>query len=427
MPIALYLLLRSSAEDLQHRSLRENADLIIRYLTVTPDGRFGLSLPPKLEALFSESYGRYAYSVVDSQGRALFSSLKGRTSLFSPDDEASFPIYVERRRGEVGASIPVTAGGRQVWVQISQDMEHRDVLIDDIVREFFARVGWITIPILLFLLIIDVTIFRRALRPLLNASELAGKIGPERTDVRLPLETIPSEIKQLVGTINQALDRLDQGFRVQRDFTADAAHELRTPLSILQARVDTLPDRAIAKELSRDIDRMKRVVSQLLDIAELDAFTVKPAETADLKAVCVEVVEFFAPIAIAEGKYILLEAPDELVLINGDEDVLFRALRNLVENAIRYTPVGMAVTIDLQKDGSLLLSDQGPGIAASDRDHIFQRFWRKDRSGSAGSGLGLAIVKRIMDAHHARISVGNLTPNGCIFKLQFELVPAAPS
>ena len=164
-------------------------------------------------------------------------------------------------------------------------------------------------PILVFLLAIDVTIFRRALRPLLDASELAGKIGPDRTDLRLPLATIPSEIKPLVGTINQALDRLEQGYRVQRDFTADAAHELRTPLSILQARVDTIADKEMANALSRDIARMKRLVSQLLEIAELEAFTVKPPEAADLKAVCLGVIEFIAPIAIAEGKQILLDAP----------------------------------------------------------------------------------------------------------------------
>ncbi len=424
MPAALYFLLRATAENLQHRSLRENADLITRYLTVKPDGALELSLPAKLEALFSEAYGRYAYSIVDASGNALFSSLQDHSALFNQDARAPFPTYLERQRGDVlilGASIPYKIGDQSVWVQISQDMEHRDVLIDDIVRQFFTKVGWITIPILLFLLVIDVTIFRRALRPLLSASELARKIGPERTDVRLPLETIPTEIRPLVGTINQALDRLEQGFRVQKDFAADAAHELRTPLSILQARVDTIPDKEIARALSRDIARMKRVVSQLLDIAELEAFTVKPGEAADLKSVCVEVVEFIAPIAILEDKHILLEAPENPVPVRGNAEVLFRALRNIVENAIRHTPAGTCVTIGLQNDGTVSVSDEGPGISPSEREHIFQRFWRKDRSGSVGSGLGLPIVKRIMDAHHAHISVSNSLPNGCVFKLKFQL------
>ena len=281
------------------------------------------------------------------------------------------------------------------------------MLIDDIVREFFGRVGWITIPILLSLLVIDVSIFRKALSPLLKASDMAEEIGPERTDVRLPLEEMPSEIRPLVDTINQALERLERGFLVQRDFTADAAHELRTPLSILQARIDTIPDKAIAKELSRDIARMKRIVSQLLDMAELEAFSVGPGDSADLKAVCVDVAEFVAPLAVAEGKQILLEAPETPVPVNGNAEVLFRAVRNIAENAIRHTPKGGTVTIAVRPEGAVSVADEGPGIPLSEREQIFQRFWRKDRRGSSGTGLGLSIVRRIMDAHRGEINISN--------------------
>jgi signal transduction histidine kinase len=426
MPAALYFLLAAAAEDLQHRSLRDNADLITRHLTQKPGGALELSLPADLEALFSEAYGRYAFSVVDASGAVLFSSLKSRGALIANDERAPAPVYLEGKRGDLlllEASVPVDAGGKRVWVQISQDMAHRDVLIDDIVREFFARVGWITIPILLFLLVIDVTIFRRALKPLLNASELAAKIGPDSTDLRLPLESIPSEIKPLVKTINQALDRLEHGFKVQKEFTADAAHELRTPLSILQARVDAIADKETAKALSRDIARMKRVVSQLLDSAELENFQVGPGEVADLKAVCIEVAEFLAPMAISEQKQVLLEAPDEAVKVRGNAEVLFRALRNLVENAIRHTPAGTFVKIELDAHGTVSVADQGPGIPASERGQIFQRFWRKDRRGAPGAGLGLPIVKRIMEAHNGAISLSGNEPNGCVFRLELQAEP----
>ncbi|MGB8737434.1 MAG: histidine kinase dimerization/phospho-acceptor domain-containing protein, partial [Rhodomicrobium sp.] len=332
MPLALYLLLRSTAQDLQHRAFRENTELITRYLSQEPDGSIGLHLPPELATLFSAAYGRYVYSVVDASGRVLYSSLHGSKPVFNTAERGSYPEYLETKHQDAllsGASIPVKVGDRTVWVQVAQDLQHRDVLIDDIVAEFFGRVGWITIPILLSLLVIDVSIFRRALSPLLKASEMAEKIGPDRTDVRLPLEAMPQEITPLVHTINQALDRLERGFHVQRDFTADAAHELRTPLSILQARIDTIPDKKIAKELSRDIARMKRIVSQLLDIAELEAFAVGPQEAVDLGAVCVEVAEFVAPLAVSERKQILLEAPEAPVPINGNPEVLFRAVRNL--------------------------------------------------------------------------------------------------
>ena len=422
MPVALYFLLRSEAEDLQHRSLRENAELIARYLAVEPDGRVALNLPANLEALFSETYGRYAYSIVDASGQALFSSLKSRGSASRPESLASEPVYNEQKSGDVPlleASVPFKIGDHAVWVQVQQDAEHRDVLIDDIVREFFGRVGWITFPILLILLVIDLTIFRRALSPLLKASELAASIGPNRTDVRLPVDTMPSEIKPLVSTINQALDRLEQGFRVQREFTADAAHELRTPLSILQARIDTLSNKETARDLSSDIARMKRIVSQLLDIAELGAFTVGPEERTDLNEVCLEVADFVAPMAIGEGRQIVFEAPEEPVRVRGNAEVIFRALRNVVENAIKCTPPSTAVTITLRSDGSVAVSDHGPGISASEQDQIFQRFWRKNRAGSSGSGLGLPIVKRIMELHNGEVTVRNLAPNGCVFTLKF--------
>jgi signal transduction histidine kinase len=428
MPVALYLLLKSTAEDLLHRSLRENAGLIARYLSAEPDGGIVLRLPPDIAALFSEAYGRYAYSVADASGRVLYSSSKGGELVLSGDKHLPYPDYLEAKHGDVllsGVSVPVKAGDGTVWVQVAQDLEHRDVLIDDIVREFFSRVGWITLPILLLLFIIDVSIFRRALGPLFKASEMAEKIGPESTDVRLPLEAMPSEIKPLVHTVNQALGRLERGFLVQRDFTADAAHELRTPLSILQARIDTISDRQVAKELSRDIARMKRIVSQLLDIAELEAFAVGPDETADLKAVCTDVAGFIAPLAVMEGKHILLDAPETPVRIHGNAEVLFRAVRNVAENALRYTPKGTAVTILVKNCGTVSLSDCGPGIAPAEQAQIFRRFWRKDRRGSTGAGLGLSIVKRIMDAHRGTITIRNLAPQGCVFILEFEQAGAA--
>ena len=148
---------------------------------------------------------------------------------------------------------------------------------------------------LLVLLAIDIAIFRRALRPVVEASENARNIGPARTDIRLPTEQIPREIMPLVTAVNQALDRLEDGFRVHRQFTADAAHQLRTPLAILRTRIETLGDGAARQALHADIEGMSRIVAQLLEIAELDTLVLDPGETADLRAVCAEVVGAIAP------------------------------------------------------------------------------------------------------------------------------------
>ena len=133
-----------------------------------------------------------------------------------------------------------TVGGKTVWIQAGEDLANRDVLIDDIVADFYRNVGWITLPILLVLLITDIAIFRRALRPLRQASEIAERYRPGAAPTsgcrpaKFRARCVP-----LVSAVNQALDRLEEGFRVQRDFTADAAHELRTPLSVLRTRIDT--------------------------------------------------------------------------------------------------------------------------------------------------------------------------------------------
>ncbi len=422
MPLALYWLLSSTANDLHHRALREFAGTIARYLTRGADGGWRIELPAGLRELYSESYGRYAYAVLDGEGRVLFSSLDDRSAIFPGDRRAAPEEFLQTSRGGAviyGASIVKTIGGQTLRIQVAQDLAHRDVLIDDIVADFFPRVGWITIPILLALLMIDIVIFRRALRPVLQASETARTIGPARTEVRLPTRDLPREILPLVNAVNQALDRLERGFRIQREFTADAAHELRTPLAILRARIDTLENRAMGEALRRDIDGMSRIVSQLLDIAELESFVVDPAERADLHAVAAEVAAFIAPLAVAEGKSIALIGVKDPVWIRGNPETLFHAIRNLAENAISHTPAGTTVEIEVTEGGAVRVLDVGPGVPESERELIFRRFWRRDRGRHGHAGLGLSIVSRIVEAHAGSIAVEDRAGGGAVFALRF--------
>jgi len=422
MPVVLYWFFKWAANDLHDQAMREQARLVSHYLVLRPDGSWALDLPPALEDIYSQAVGRYAYAVIDDTGRVLFSSLKDRSPIFSADPRSSDVAYLETRRGNAavsGVSLVKEMDGRSVWVQVGEDLAHRDVIIDDIVADFFKRVGWITLPMLLFLLAIDIVIFRRALRPLLNASEMAKKINPNRTDVRLPPEEIPKEILSLEQAVNQALDRLEAGFRMQREFTADAAHELRTPLTILRSRVDTLADRGVSKALHQDIEGMARIISQLLDIAELESFSIDPHEKADLRTICAEVAEFAAPLALAKGKNIALSGSDASVWVNGNPEMLSRAIRNLVENAINYAPPATTVEIVVEGSGMVRVLDEGPGIKEEERALIFQRFWRRDRRRTGNAGLGLSIVQRIADTHAATISVENRPTGGANFSLSF--------
>jgi signal transduction histidine kinase len=427
MSVALSWLLSMATNNIHNDAMEEQAVSLAAHLVLEPDGRLSLVLPPNLQGFYSQPYGRYSYAVIDDTGKTLFSSLANNAPIFAGDPRAGTVQFLETRRGEAaisGASVRRNVGGKTVWVQAAEDLANSDVLIDDIVEDFYRHVGWITLPILLVLLVIDIAIFRRALRPLRQASEIAQHITPARTDIRLPLQEIPTEVRPLVSAINKALDRLDQGFRLQREFTADAAHELRTPLSILRTRVETLDNPGIAKALHQDIEAMSRVVGQLLDIAELEAFAIDPSEVADLQAASAEVAGFIAPLALEQDREIELLGATSPVLVKGNAEMIKRAIRNLAENAIRHAPKDTVVEFVVEEDGTVTVRDRGPGISDEERELIFRRFWRRDRNHQGSSGLGLSIVQRIAELHGASIEVERRVMGGAQFSLHF--IPVAP-
>jgi signal transduction histidine kinase len=427
IPLALYWALDSYVESLQSWAMRQEAESVAHHLVLRPDGKWSLDLPAGLRSQFSEAYGRYAYAVLDDAGGVLFSSRKDGAPIFPDDDRGADLAFLETQRDGrtiFGASIQKEADGHIVWVQVGEDLGHRGVLVNDVVANFYERVGWITVPILLVLLATDIVIFRRAVQPLLVVSKRAEQIGPAHIDVRLPVDDIPREIRPLVAAVNRALDRLEQGFRRQREFTADAAHELRTPLAVLRTKIETLPDRCVAAALERDVEGMSRVVSQLLDAAEIETLVVASSDVADLRAVCAGVAEFLAPLAIAQAKSVSLLAPERPVPINGNTETLSRAIRNLVENALKHTPRGTDVEIIVGEDASVAVRDHGAGIPEAKREVIFERFWRRDLRGSGGAGLGLSIVKRIMDAHGGTVTVADAPSGGAQFLLRLAPIDA---
>jgi signal transduction histidine kinase len=422
MYLAMLWLLSFATNSIHDMAMEQQAQAVANNLSLGGSGSFSLELPPELQGLYSQPYGRYFYAVVDDRGNTLFSSLKYHAAIFPEAYSGATVQFLQTRKGDAeisGASIRKIVGAKTVWVQAAEDLAHSDVIIDDIVADFFKNVGWIALPILLVLLASDIAIFRRALLPLRRASEIAQQIGPNHTDVRLPVNEIPSEVHPLLTAVNQALDRLDQGFRIQRDFAADAAHELRTPLTILRTRLDTLDDQRVAKALRHDIESISRIVGQLLDIAELDALTVDPLELADARGVCTEVIEFIVPLALEQGREIALLGVSKPVWVKGNAEMMKRAIRNLAENAIKHTPPGTAIEFIVEESGTIRVRDRGPGISEGDHDLIFRRFWRRDRSRQGSTGLGLSIVQRIVELHGATIVVENGVAGGAQFSIHF--------
>ena len=452
IPLALFLMLRQAVELLHHQALRDQAGEIVNYLSIAPDGSVRLSLPPGIAEFYSQGYGRAAYAVIDDKGEVLFSSLAGKrpianlppkgksTEFFQQDplgaiapvrsNGVSVNFFDDGSKGVAlyGATVRIDLHGRPILVQVVEDVLHRDVLIDDILAQFLTHVGWVTAPILLLLLVIDVAIFRRAMQPVVAASSLAGEIGPDRMELRLPEAAMPLEVLPLVQAVNRALDRLDAGFRAQREFTADAAHELRTPLAILRTQIDMIEDRELAEPLRHDVESMSRLVNQLLEISELDSFFISEGETADLVAIATEVAAFLAPLAVSQGKTFAVTGARRPVRVRGNSDAIARAVRNLAENALAHTAAGTTVELAVAAQGTIRVLDRGPGVPKTERQHIFDRFWRRDRRRSGHAGLGLAIVARIVEMHGASIVIEDRPGGGAVFTIRFPAVlPETPA
>jgi len=275
----------------------------------------------------------------------------------------------------------------------------------------------------------------RGLAPLATMSEAVAK---RRPDAMAPLaeRNLPEELKPLAHSLNELLARLDAALAAQRRFTADAAHELRTPLAALKLQldmarraVDTADRDAAYADLDAGVRRASHLVDQLLTLARIEpeALAETTAEC-DLVALAKEAIVARAPLAADKNVDLGLarEAPG---VVRGDPATLAVLMSNLIDNALRYTPRGGRVDVAVDRAPEAVVfsvSDTGPGIAPDERERVFDRFYRAGASSEPGSGLGLSIVKRIADAHHASIELGAPAAGpGLIVTVRFP-APAGP-
>lgn len=344
------------------------------------------------------------------------------------------PASLERRLLlRLGAVMAVALTAGMIELILSGYEAAREVgeekLMDGFVRNFLHHVFWAFPTGAAVLLAVSAWTIRTSLRSVRTASDQAAAITPGVSGVRLPLEGLPSEVLPLVTATNAALDRLEKGFEVQRQFTADAAHELRTPLAILSAGLEALPPSAEVERLRLDAERMNRLVSQLLRVARLDAQPVDLSGVIDLGEVAGEVVERLAPWAARGGRSLAFEPAGAPVPVRGDPDALGDAIRNLVENAIAHSPDGEEVTVRVGAEGAVFVTDNGPGVPEALKARIFERFWRsrERRSSGVGAGLGLAIVAETARAHAGQVRVVDAPGGGARFVLTLPLASPAQS
>ncbi|HEX7532985.1 MAG TPA: HAMP domain-containing sensor histidine kinase [Methyloceanibacter sp.] len=419
---ALYVRFKAKNLEFREQTLRNQAGVIADYLKTAAAAP--VQLPAEITEAFQANHGRYA--IVDRYGNLLAAS-PGVTAplaaigeprglfVLQPDQEQQ-PFF--------GLSVKTPFGDDPVWVQVA--FHAGNIVYDSVLEEFVQDIAWIWIPFVVVLLLVNLLVARIGLMPLRMAAKQAAAIGPAAVSTRLTEGGLPRDVHALVSAVNRGLDRLETAFDAQRRFIADAAHELRTPVAVLKAHMGILEKFDGHAALVDEIGSLERLVNQLLDIARLDVLQLEDHAVADLTQVATEVASHLGPAAIDAERSIEVIAPDEPVRIRGARDYLFRALRNIVENALRHTPEGTTVSIVVEAEPpSLNVIDHGPGVRADQRHAIFGRFWQGGRDQTGGAGLGLDIAARTVVAHGGVISVGDAPEGGAVFTMQFDSIETA--
>jgi heavy metal sensor kinase len=281
---------------------------------------------------------------------------------------------------------------------------------------------------------------RRALAPVVEVTSLAREIEATQLSRRLPVPRVKDEIGRLVETFNQMIARLESSFEAMKRFTADASHELRSPLANVKSTVELAlarpreadDYRAALSSVGEEAERLRRIVEDLLLLARADSGRLPfEKEPVRLDVLGEEVAESFGQRALESG--VRLEADVEPgVVVSGDERWLRQLVQNLVENAVRYSPSRPAgepaplVAVGVRSDGAgalLTVDDEGPGIPVEARERVFERFFRveeaRGRGADTGAGLGLAICAWIVEAHRGKIEASERSGGGTVISVRF--------
>lgn len=355
------------------------------------------------------------YQIVSGDGRVLRRAAGAPARPFSADlgeDDDFQDVRVDGKRWRVYL---LRGDGLDFQVQIGQPWDERLELLDEMAEELV----WPALVLLLLLGLFCWLVIRHLLQPMeRTASRIAGKSPQDLTPV--PFEQDPRELQPIVQALNLVLGRLASALQAERRFTADAAHELRTPLAGLRMRIQLLQRQSTAsaslgappanatalQSLRDDVDRCTTLVDSLLTLARLDPESPDTLEKKD-----VDLPALFMRLQDAALQYssstLVFEA--RAAHLRAHPVLLESALRNLVDNALRYCPAGSAVRVEATAFGGgvrLAVLDDGPGVSAADQDRLTERFFRVLGTGETGNGLGLSIVARIAALHGARLHFG---------------------
>ncbi|MCC7412862.1 MAG: sensor histidine kinase N-terminal domain-containing protein [Gammaproteobacteria bacterium] len=401
--------------------------------TLSIDADEDLSVP--LDALETELEAELADNAYQS-GIAYQFAVAGRQLRFASYNAPAMPLAGEQEGfsdsivdGEPWRVFTLRARDAPLIVHVGERQRVRGTVVAQIQRELVLPLA-AGLPVLGLLVWFGVT---RSLEPLNRLARAILQRDPARLDP-LPVRSVAVEVRPLVDNINRLFDRLRRVIDAERNFTADAAHELRTPLAGIktQTQLATRTRDAHTREhalaqIERGVDRATRLVEQLLTLARFDPDST-PLQSVEIDPgdVLQTIVAELRPLAKAKGITLQMDVR-ERAWIRADRNALAILSRNLLDNAVRYTPKGGTVETGVSTGGGLVtlhVADSGPGVPAQERERVFDRFYRHTRQ-LPGSGLGLSIVRRIAALEGAEIRLGTATLGGLLVELRFAAAGAS--
>ena len=413
-----YVVAQSIANGPFDRNLSDAVTLLANHVKLQ-NSRVVLDLPLSArEVLRADATDNVYYMVLGLRGEWI----AGDRDLPIPDeDEVPQPGAVQFRTDQLrGAEVRLAytwvelrspKGSSLVLVEVAETLDKRAQLANEIIRGVIVP-QFVVLPITVLLVWFGLS---RGLAPL---DALRRRIRARAPDDLSPIDprAAPDELTPLVVSFNELLTRLRGSIETQKRFMADAAHQMKTPLAGLRTQAELAARQSDPEELRRSLrqisyasQRATHLINQLLSLARAEHQGQDPAAfgVVDLAAIVREVVQDSVPEAIAQGIDLGFESPEAPVRIVGGALQLGELARNLIDNALRYTPQGGTVTARVQPGvrAAFEVEDTGPGIPESDRKLVFERFYRVLGTEVDGSGLGLAIVREIVEQHEARISL----------------------
>ncbi|AXF25380.1 two-component sensor histidine kinase [Burkholderia pyrrocinia] len=410
--LAVYLFDHFPEQPLGRHELTEDITHVEEGLRFDDAGRpISVALPKTTAWMFKVLPTEVKYRVLDERGNILLSSsaAPGSAPWITGDLSAIGKFASATIGGEPFdiVTLPVLRAHQVFYVQTATSMRFIEALIGAKVKQI---PGTVTTTIVFTTIIFGLTLtfaVHWLLRPLREASSAAALITPRNLKTRLSSRGIPSEIKPLIDAFNAALSRLENGFAVQQQFLASAAHELQTPLTLIRGQIELQPEIENKDLLFREIDLMARQARQLLHLAEVSEaqnFSFGEVSSVDIAQ---DVVAYLARKADRAQVKLQIDAPVTLAPIWADRSALFILLKNIVENAINVSLPNSVVSIVID-EVSIQVVDEGPGIKQEHLPFLFNRFWRAPDARHDGAGLGLAICKEIAVAHEWRLTVSRL-------------------